>query len=489
MKIPAKLVKQSLEGHSWLGLLIGAFMYFICLTGTLSVFSPELKRWETANVRESLFLDIFSVERAINTIVTDAQMVTDHIYAYLPAEDMPRALVSSEQQDWLINLDGSLSVYKNAKWTGLLTNLHIYLTIPGSLGIILVSSIGALLCALIISGFLAHPNLVKEAFKLRFGGEDRIESVDMHNRLSVWGAPFHLTIAITGAYFGLVLPMLGIVSAVANLNATEIQASVFGEDPPVINSANGEFKIAKALDHLQSIDPKVEPFRLIIHNAGTDNQFLDILARHPGRLIYSETYHYSPDGNYLGKVGFSDGYAGQQIVYSVYDLHFGSFAGMFSKAVYFLLGISLTIVSASGINVWIRKRKYENAVNDIWLGVLWGLPLTLIMTAALELTLGATSIPLFWSLLTVILAYCAYRKSSKLCERHLKIANLWSSLTLIIIHISVFGRVAFADASLLINLLILGYALSMLLLLKRNKASRALAEGEINAAKRRHLEL
>ena len=66
--------------------------------------------------------------------------------------------------------DGSLGEPVAHDWTHLLLNLHIYLHLPSTLGLIVVGALGAMLFGLIVSGFLAHPRIVKDAFRLRLGG-------------------------------------------------------------------------------------------------------------------------------------------------------------------------------------------------------------------------------------------------------------------------------------------------------------------------------
>lgn len=47
----------------------------------------------------------------------------------------------------------------------------------------------------------------------------------------------------------------------------------------------------------------------------------------PGRLVYSEIYRFTLDGEYINHQALSDGPAGRQLAYSVYRLHFGQFGG------------------------------------------------------------------------------------------------------------------------------------------------------------------
>src|SRR5690606_5104004 len=131
-----------------------------------------------------------------------------------------------------VNRDGSLGEPAHDELSELLTGLHINLHMPVTIGVIIVSATGALLCGLIISGFLAHPSIVKDAFKLRTGASGRMGQVDLHNRLSVWGAPFHLMIAVTGAYDGLILLMVGLfASAIDGATPLSINEQVFPLEP------------------------------------------------------------------------------------------------------------------------------------------------------------------------------------------------------------------------------------------------------------------
>ena len=56
---------------------------------------------------------------------------------------------------------------------------------------------------LALTGVLAHPRIVRDAFRLRWRQGPHIARVDWHNRLGVWTLPFAIAIALTGAVLGL----------------------------------------------------------------------------------------------------------------------------------------------------------------------------------------------------------------------------------------------------------------------------------------------
>ena len=448
--LPPKLVKKQLAGHSWTGLMTGALMYLVCLTGALCVFYPELQRWEQADIRESLEYDPAMLETSLNSVIAESGADLGPVYIYLPYEAYPRLYMRTQDESWFINPDGSAGEPVAANWTDFLIDMHVYLTLPRTYGIILVSALGAMLCALIISGFLSHPGLIKEAFKLRLGGGTRIEQVDIHNRLSVWGAPFHLLIAITGAYFGLALPMLAALGAISGNSQEELLTDVFGETP-VLEQQVSRVQLAAAFENLRQVDPDAEPRRVILHNAGTPRQYIEITAAQPGRMIAGENYHFAPAGEYLGSAGLRDGESGRQVVFSMFNLHTGHFGGFVVKFVYAILGLAVTVVSVTGVNIWLRKRKQTDIVNDLWAGIVWGIPLALMLPAIIQIAFQFTSMEVFWLSLTLLLIYSGRLKDERRVKRRLQAASIVAVTVLLGTHLARFGPAAFESASIFVN--------------------------------------
>ncbi len=445
-----KLVKKQLAGHSWTGLMTGALMYLICLTGALCVFYPEFQRWEQADIRESLEYDPATLEESLNAIVAGGGAELGPAYLYLPHQAYPRLYFRANEESRFIETDGSAGEPVAAHWTDLLIQMHVYLTLPRTWGIILVSALGAMLCGLIISGFLSHPGLIREAFKLRLGTGSRLEQVDLHNRLSVWGAPFHLLIAITGAYFGLALPMLAALGAISGMSQEELLEEVFGETP-ALEQPVSRLGLAAAFNNLQQVDPEAEPRRVIVHNAGTPAQYIEISAAQPGRMIGGENYHFGPDGGYLGSAGLRDGEAGRQVVFSMFNLHTGHFGGYIVKLAYAVLGFALTVVSVTGVNIWLRKRKKRDAINGLWAGCVWGIPLALMIPMIGQIAFQTMSTELFWLSLTALLIFSGSVRDERRVKRHLQIASIATVALLLGAHLLRFGAAAFGPAAILIN--------------------------------------
>lgn len=466
-----QLVKSSLSSHSWLGLMIGGLMYIICLSGTLAIFYEEIERWEQPLAYESTAIDLLFAEEVFNSYMSSGETeLTEHMYLVFPNETLPRLKVSSDLEGRYVNRDGSLGEAAHDELSGLITGLHLNLHLPVNIGIVLVSATGAILCALIITGFLAHPSIVKDAFKLRAGGSGRLGQVDLHNRLSVWGAPFHLMIALTGAYVGLVMLVVWLFAAATDGATPEsITAEAFPPEPALENQAP-VYGVARALEKVAELSPDGKLLYLIVHDAPTENRFMEFYVQQPGLLAWSENYRFDSAGNHLDTAGYTQGGA-RQVMYSVYRLHFGHFGGFVTKLFYVVLGLSLTVVAATGINIWLEKRKYRDALNLLWPGVVWGSPLALTLAAFTQAIFHVASAPVFWmGMLLTMLAGLLVR-DEVLCKRYLQIGTAVALLALVLAYCLKFGSAAFSAAGLPLSLVLVAIAL-WLLFMARDRLGR-----------------
>lgn len=448
--------RQSFKAHSWLGLMVGALMYLICISGSIAVYYEELERWEQPTAQEYFDYDVNIIENKFHEILTSKdKKVTPHMYVTLPTKANPRVAIVTENEGWFLNKDGSIGSSTAHPWTDVLTDLHLYLHLPKAWGMIFVSILGVLLLALIISGFASHRTLFKDAFKLRIFGSKQLEQIDLHNRLSVWGAPFHFMIGFTGAFFGLsALIIFVYAKAFYNGDTQALTNLIYGDEPKLEQIVEPPL-IGKALAQMPKLAPNTKPLFIIVHDANTPQQFIEIFTQYPKRLIYSDNFVFDASGNFLSQRGFSDGPIGKQIVYSMYRLHFGDFGGWWVKFLYFILGISLTYIAISGINIWLAKRKYKDAINHIWIGFVWGTPIALVLTAFTRFAFSYTSNSAFWFILIAACTYTAVIKSEQTSRLHLQCMLFTSSVILITTYSVKYGSHAFTPLPLTINASIL----------------------------------
>ncbi|WP_370979771.1 PepSY-associated TM helix domain-containing protein [Agaribacterium sp. ZY112] len=464
-----------MSAHSSIGLIVGALMYVICLTGTLLVFSESWERWQQPEVPEFYSVDGVSADKALDEYLSRVTDIPESIYVVLPTEQLPRIHVADRDHSWWTDADGNIDSPTEDGIAHFLEQLHVHLHMPSSLGLIVVSIVGAMLVSLIISGLVGHPGIIKQAFQLRLGGRSRIEQTDIHNRLSVWGLPFHIMIALTGAFYGLVgFLVLLAASALYDGDRNALFDDVYGKDP-VIKELVQKPNINQVLINLAELEPEAEPIYAVVQNFGNETQFIELAAVLPGRFTYSEIYRFYSDGRYMNTQGLASGHSGRQFLYSLYRVHFGWFGGWGVRWLYFALGCMLTVISVTGINIWLCKRAKADYLDRTWSAIVWGVPLALVGSAVAFLMFStALSLAFFSTLLAAIAIANGVKISLLRLRSYLILVLALSLIALVFVHCFVFSFLGSLAASWAVNASLLLAALGLLVYrFVRNAADRS----------------
>lgn len=434
-------VARALSVHGAIGLAVAALLYLLALSGVLSLFNHELQRWEQPGAPEMPQIDAEAVARGAAAALAIQPARTAHLYVNYPLPDLPRTVVTTDHGAHFIDAEGRLAGVEQFPWTQFLLDLHYYLHLPTLPGLTLVGALGALLLGLVLSGLLAHPRIFRDAFTLRRGA-GRLTTVDLHNRLAVWSAPFHIVVALTGA-------MLGLATLLAILLAGSGQADdvhavfepVFGEEHPVDLGEAPLADLAAVQRAMQDDHGGVPLHYLIVHDPATRGQQITAIGRPQDRLIFGEYYHFGTQGRFLGNTGLAQGKLSQQLAASVYGLHFGDWGGLPVKLVYALLGSLLAVVIASGPRIWLARQRARGLPRprweSAWSGVLWGAPLALagsLLAAVSGVSAGWILVVLFWVLLVVTTSWAAHAQDAVLVGHRLRLATGCALLLGVLVH-------------------------------------------------------
>ena len=400
------LVRRALGGHAAIGLLASALIYIVCLSGTLVMIHDRWQRWEQPNVPEMSALSPHAVQRAITAALAReaGTPATTHLYVRMPGAELPRATVTTDTGGWYVDASGRLVAREGHGWTDFMVAMHEYLHLPVTWGMILVGALGVMLCALVTTGVLAHPRIVRDAFCLRSRHDAQLARADWHNRLGVWTLPFVLAVALTGAFIGLGgVGTTMLAKAYTGGDTLKVYAHIFGHEPPSDPAHAPIADAAAALRTLGARVPGALPTYVIVHEPGTAGQHIQILAAQPKRLVYGESYFFTRDGAFHSKAGLSDGAVGRQVAASSYNLHFGNFAGLPVEIAYMLMGLALCAITATGNTLWLEKRRRRGLGGDrlraAWNMTVWGSATLIVWAIWLRASMGAEA-PLalaFWS--------------------------------------------------------------------------------------------
>jgi uncharacterized iron-regulated membrane protein len=396
-------VKRALSAHAAIGLLAGALLYLVSLTGTIAVFHAEWQRIEQPDAPEMVRIAPGAVQRAVEAVLASDSRKTTHLYVHLPVSDLPRTTITTDHKAVHVDATGAIVGPEENAWSEFLVGLHYTLNLPSLIGITLVGALGVMMLALALSGVIAHPRIFRDAFRLRARDKGGIGLADWHNRLSVWTLPFTIAIALTGALIGMAsITAFAIASASYGGDIEKVYAPIFGAEGKPNAAPAPTPDIVPALDYMRRHHPDLTLTYVVLHDPRTVGQHIQLVAAHDRRLIFGEYFSFDGQGRFQGVAGLADGDLGQQAAASNYNLHFGNFGGLPVKLAYFLFGLALTGICATGSYIWLGKRRRrgieEPRLRAMWDAVVWGSPLVLAGTFILRKLMGndAPLVPAFW---------------------------------------------------------------------------------------------
>lgn len=463
-----QFVRAMLAGHSSLGLAFAALIYIVCATGAVAVFVHELRRWEQPNAPlAGGTATPTAVQAALNN--TFAQAKADNavhdIFVMGPGQISPRFLVhyhsqeTNKEGEWIANSDGTLAVRAASPWAEFISKLHMDLHLPHTWGLFLVGLVGVTLLSSLVSGVLAHPRIFKDAFALRWGGSNRLQNADLHNRMSVWGLPFHFVVTLTGALLGLSTAIIGVLAVAAyDGDREKAFAAILGPGPTANETPAPLPNVAAMIESVTKQNPQSQFASLRIAHVGEAGQAVQLGMRTPGHVAFSNSYFFDGAGQAKGDGGLENGGVGQQILGALQPLHFGWFGGMTVKFVYAALGLALTVITQSGVVIWLaRKREKGLPVphwERAWAALTWSQPLAFGTTALVALRPGGEGYLLLTYLLTMVAAgVIAWAlPTADAVTRSVRLAAATSLLLVPALHLMLWnGRITDVAACWLIN--------------------------------------
>lgn len=455
--LPPDFVRAMLAGHSALGLAFAALIYVVCLSGTLAVFVNELQRWEQpdAPLVSAVTPDAVSALLANGQAKAQAEGAAHDIFLVGPTGRSPRLAIfyhddeTGVEGEWFADAEGRLVTRIEAPWAAFVAELHTSLHLPRSWGMFLVGLTGVTLLSSLISGLLSHPRLFKDAFALRWGGSRRLQEADLHNRLGVWGLPFHVVVSLTGALLGLSTLIIGVLAMAAYDGDSEkafaaILGPLAGEDETAAPLPD----LAAMIRSIQQTAPAAAFASANVQHVGTAGQVVHLGMSTPGQLPLSNVHYFDGTGRALGNGGLENGGIGQQILGVLQPLHFGWFGGLAVRLGYGVLGLALSIVAHNGLTIWLARRREKGRAlpgwEKAWSALGWGQPLAFATTALAALVAGASVlVPAY--LATVLAAFVLAHVSGDAAgtSRRLRLASAVAFAGLPVLHMIVWsGRIA-----------------------------------------------
>ncbi len=397
---------NGLAGHSAVALALGALIYLVCLTGTICVFVDELELWEQPAPAPAAF-DPASADRLVADALTlsGGPAKAGVVVLRGPTNPRQRTVVSVGRRRWTVDPAGRL-IPLHLPWTDFIAELHYDLTAPQPWGEATVGLLGMALLSLLISGVLAHPRILRDAFVLRLGGGRRLREADLHNRMGVWGLPFHVAVTLTGALFGFASLVGFAVAAFGFHGDTGRAAEALGGPQRAADARPAPLpSLSRAIAEAEAAHPDSNLYYLALTAPGTRGETVRTDVTVPGRLPRGDDMTFDAAGRKVSEMRYATGDFGLQLYSGAVQVHVGAFGGLPVRLAYGVLGLALTWICASGTRIWLARRRDRGRpaarLEHAWSACIWGAPVALAL-ATLRTPFGPTVI--FWGSLVIALA-------------------------------------------------------------------------------------
>lgn len=442
----SNFVRSMLAGHSALGIGFAALILLVCFSGTLAVFHEEFLRWEQPTAPMVTSAEDGTIQQAIDNIIAKARedQALHEVNIRLPTPGLPRLVAdyhdhdSGKEAHWYADATGTLTATQPEGWTEFMSRHH-YSFHGGRWGIYVVGISGVALLSLLMSGIIAHPRIFRDAFALRLGGSRRLQEADIHNRLSVWGLPFHIAVSLSGAFLGLAgLVTLVLAYAAYNGDTQKAILAVLGPQATEDDRPAPVPAFAGLMAQVLETAPAARPLFVRYDHVGTAGQIATIAANDPRQLAFAERYTFDAAGKLIWIGGYERGSAGMQTLAAMQPLHFGSFGGIPVKLAYGVLGIALCVITSTGITIWLARRRDRGRPaphwERVWAAIFWGQPIAFTFSAITALLWDVPAIPSFWAATLAVLALAGLRWEAPLLSYRLRLLTAFLLAALAVSH-------------------------------------------------------
>lgn len=374
--------------HEWAGFLIGWFVFAIALSGSLTVFRPEISQWMHPELTGMTADPLRATEAGIAWLQTHAASAPAW-YLTIAEKRAPyiEALYFNGTRYVERALDpatGSPDTIRDTMGGDFFYRFHFELQLPQPFGRLISASCGLAIVLTLITGVIIHKRIFADFFTLRFYKGQR-SWLDFHNITSVVALPFHAIIAFSGAVtlWAQILPAS--LLTVYPHNMMKYYADL---DPVTEQLAPKHQKapLAPILPMLQEAERRFGTdgiAQVFIYNPN-DTSSIVIIKSGNGQHIGYDTHTLRFSGNNGHLILEQNEKRPVVTAFSViYGLHIARFSNALTRWFYFFCGILLALATASGLQLWvIRKKRTQKdtlsfkAVEKLNTSILIGLPIS-----------------------------------------------------------------------------------------------------------------
>lgn len=363
--------------HGWLTLPIWVLLLFICVTGTIATISQEIVWLYNPAVRANApgptaaLLGYDAVLAAVQhqqptALVSSISRPVKSQYALRVGVSYPDARRATLfVNPYTGHIQGSES---GPDFRSVVLGLHGWLLQPWnngySWGWYLVCLLSLPMLGSLVSGLVIYPQFRQRYFspRLRTGAGLRVLLGDLHRLVAAWSIPFIVIIGLTGLWF-LVAAVLH--DSHVSLGPNHTPVYVARGDVPYTATGQAAPRISpdQAVAAAQAAFPRFQPDYVALPGNAYAHYWVG--GRSRSYPLLHEELGVNP---YTARVEvtrmLADKTAYQIFSGSMNALHVGDFIGLGGKLVYFVFGLLLTALVASGMLIWIKRFNNSPAAQE-----------------------------------------------------------------------------------------------------------------------------
>lgn len=396
--------------HRWIGLLFAFLGMLVFFSGAVATFHHELDEWASRGDRFVAPQDVegFDFDEAyriaaarvdpkyLHQVEVRARQgpplmffFHEHIKNGMDVEELGVAVdLDPATLEVVGEREGDPMEAFRPRPSGALSrffiDLHIFLLLPETLGLIATGIAGFALLILIGTGTLVHRPTAEKLARAPRTRHKRLFIGDVHTLVGSWSLPFTVIVALTGTFFsfaGVVLvPVVAMVAFDGDQEA--LIRAVIGSLPvaeseetamlqPIVADAlertDGARLMRLGLDRWGEADANAT-VGLVEPSPWGDTNINLVYDGHTGAFIQQKP-----------QLGTQPSLS-NTLLMLVADLHFGTLVGILTKLLWGLLGFATCALAATGLLIYVaRRRDQEDAasrlVRSMTVALSGGLPL------------------------------------------------------------------------------------------------------------------
>lgn len=343
--------------HNILGLKLSLFMAFVCLTGTIATVAHEIEWLYKPEVRASAYAagseDWEGMWAAAQSAYPGSTVTGIGSYDRTHVTYFTKSVSARDAngKDFTIYVDPGTGQVTGHEYGRSLQDamraVHYYLFVPRDVGFYLVTSLGFVLLASMVTGLIVYKKFWRGFFKRpRLNRNLRTAMGDLHRLGGLWSLWFAAIIALTSIYYFFEWSGLDWESKTPQVAVTQ----------PVETATAGQIGRWAVLARKVKPGFRITAIYLPFTETGpviVQGHWLAALVRERADAVYIDPTTDTVIGQRTAHVMG----AGERTVHTVDPLHFGTFGGLATKLLWMVFGLILTGMSVSGAIIYTVRTK------------------------------------------------------------------------------------------------------------------------------------